>query len=331
MSDRVSVVIVNKNAGPHLATALESLRLQTVPPRRVIVVDNASDDGSLDGLDARFPFVEFICSAENLGFAAANNLAVQMSDDCEFVALLNPDAFPEPDWLERLLAAAAVHPECVLFGSRLVRADDAATLDGTGDMYHVGGMAWRRDQGAPDHVARPEAETFSACAAAALYRRDVFLAVGGFDESFFCYYEDTDLAFRLRLAGHRCLYVPGAVARHVGSATTGLLSSFTIYHSSRNQIWTYMKNMPPVLLWLYLPQHLLVNMLTTLGYTLQGQGLAALRGKRDALRGLGPVLAERRRIQGDRVATTAEMRGAMARGAGGYILCFLSRARGWHR
>ncbi len=125
--------------------------------------------------------------------------------------------------------------------------------------------------------------------------------------------------------------MPGAVARHVGSATTGLLSSFTIYHSSRNQIWTYVKNMPRVLLWLYLPQHLLVNMLTTLGYTLQGQGRAALRGKRDALRGLGPVLAERRRIQGDRVATTAEVRGAMARGAGGYILCFLNRAREWHR
>jgi GT2 family glycosyltransferase len=326
-SGGVGVVIVNKNAGPHLAHVLESLEGQTVAPRRIIVVDNASDDGSLDGLDARFPSVEFMRSAENLGFAAANNLAVRMSDDCEFVALLNPDAFPEPKWLETLLAAAAAHPECAVFGSRLVLADDDGTLDGTGDEYHVSGTAWRRDQGASAHVERPEGETFSACAAAALYRREAFLAAGGFDETFFCYYEDTDLAFRLRLAGHRCLYVPGAVARHVGSATTGLLSAFTIYYSSRNQEWAYAKNMPRLLLWLYLPQHLLVSALTTLSYALKGQGRAALLGKRDALRDLGPVLAERRRIQADRVASSRELRDAMTRGGAVYALPFVIRAR----
>lgn len=331
MNNRVSIVIVNKNAGPHLGRVLESLQRQTVAPHRIIVVDNASDDGSLDGLDARFPSIEFVRSSENLGFAAANNLAVRMSEDCSFVALLNPDAFPEPEWLETLLAAAAAHPECGFFGSRLVLAEDAATLDGTGDQYHVSGMAWRRDQGAPVGVERPEAETFSACAAAALYRREALLAVGGFDESYFCYYEDTDLAFRLRLSGHRCLHVPGAVARHVGSATTGLLSAFTIYHSSRNQVWTYVKNMPGPLFWLYLPQHLLVNVLTTLVYAVQGQGPAALRGKRDALRDLGRVLAERRRIQEGRVATTNEIRDAMARGTAGYTVCFVNRAREWRR
>src|SRR5205807_9697187 len=135
--------------------------------------------------------------------------------------------------------------------------------------------------------------------------------VGGFDESYFCYYEDTDLAFRLRLAGHRGLYVHDAVAYHVGSATTGLLSAFTIYYSSRNQVWTYVKNMPRPLFWLYLPQHLLVNVLTTLAYALKGQGRAALLGKRDALRDLGRVLAERRRIQNGRVATSREIRRAM--------------------
>src|SRR5438067_3225200 len=226
MTAGVAVVIVNKSAGPHLGRVLESLGRQTIAPQRVIVVDNASDDGSLDGLDTRFPTVELVRSTENLGFAAANNLAVRMSDDCEFVALLNPDAFPEPQWLETLLAAADAHPDCAFFGSRLVLADDDLTLDGTGDHYHVSGTAWRRDQGATARVERPEGETFSACAAAALYRREAFDTVGGFDESYFCYYEDTDLAFRLRLAGHRGLYVHDAVAYHVGSATTGLLSAF---------------------------------------------------------------------------------------------------------
>jgi GT2 family glycosyltransferase/peptidoglycan/LPS O-acetylase OafA/YrhL len=321
----VGVVIVNKNAGRYLAMVLESLERQTLAPHRVVIVDNASTDDSLDGLEARFPSILLIRSKENLGFAAANNLAVGMCDDCEFVALLNPDAFPEPAWLETLVAAAVAHPEAAFFGSRLVRDDDPTVLDGTGDMYHVSGMAWRRDQGVPVTAERDSNEAFSACAAAALYRRDVWIAVGGLDESFFCYYEDTDLAFRLRLAGHRCLYVPDAVARHVGSATTGLLSAFTIYHSTRNQVWTYVKNMPRLLFWLYLPQHLLFNALTVLAYAVQGQGRAALAGKRDALRGLPRILAERRRIQAARVATSKEMRSAMARGAGGYIETFASR------
>lgn len=327
----VGVVIVNKNAGAYIARTLESLELQTVPPHRVVVVDNASDDGSLDGLDARFPHVEFVRSEENLGFAAGNNLAVGMCNDCEFVALLNPDAFPEPNWLETLLAAAAAHPDCAFFGSRLLLDADRETLDGTGDMYHVSGLAWRRDQFQPVTLERPQRESFSACAAAALYRRDAFVAAGGFDESFFCYYEDTDLAFRLRLAGHRGLHVPDAVAFHVGSATTGLISAFTIYHSMRNQLWTYVKNMPGPLLWLYLPQHLLVTGLSVMAYSSHGLGRAALAGKLDGVRGLPRVLAERRRIQAARVASAREMRGVMARGLDGYLLTFAARARSLRR
>ena len=324
---RVGVVIVNKNAGAHLAQVLVSLGRQTATPDRVIVIDNASDDGSVDGLEERFPAVELVRSVENLGFAAANNLAVEMCADCELVALLNPDAFPEPAWLETLLRAAAENPGHGFFGSRMVLAADPGVLDGTGDEYHVSGVAWRRDQGAPAAVVRGQDETFSACAAAALYRRDAFVAVGGFDESFFCYYEDTDLAFRLRLAGHRCLHVPGAVVRHVGSATTGLLSSFTIYHSTRNQVWAYAKNMPGALAWLYLPQHLLVNVLTVAVYAVHGEGRAALRGKLDALRGLPRVLSERRRIQKARVASVLEMRRAMSRGPAVYVPAFFGRAR----
>jgi len=326
---RVGVVIVNKNAGVHLARTLECVLGQSTPPHRVIVVDNASDDGSLDGLDARFPSVGFVRSADNLGFAAGNNLAVRALDDCELVALLNPDAFPEPLWLETLVGAAADNPGYAFFGSRLVRADDPGTLDGTGDEYHVSGLAWRRDQGADTGVARERGETFSACAAAALYRRDAFLAVGGFDERFFCYYEDTDLAFRLRLAGYRCLYVPEAVALHVGSATTGLLSAFTIYHSTRNQFWTYVKNMPAPLLLLYLPQFLLVSFLTTLAYTLRGRGRAALAGRRDALLGLPRVFRERRFIHSERPTSARDIRAAMSRGVHGYAVTFGSRAREW--
>jgi GT2 family glycosyltransferase len=320
----VAVVIVNANAGEHLSRALECLEQQTLRPKRVIVVDNLSTDGSTAGLEERFPTVELVRPGENLGFAAGNNLAVSLASDCDWIALLNPDAFPEPIWLERLAAAAAANPAYEFFGSRLVSEESPELLDGTGDVYHVSGLTWRRDHGAPV-VPRPSEEVFSPCAAAALYRRDVFAAVGGFDESFFCYYEDSDLAFRLRLAGHRCLHVDDAVVHHIGSATTGRVSDFTIYHSFRNQVWTFAKNMPAPLLALYLLQHLLVNVLTLLVFVLRGQGRAITAAKWDALRGLPRILRERRRIQAGRRVSARELRAAMATGHGAYVMAFGTR------
>jgi GT2 family glycosyltransferase len=324
---RVGVVVVNRNAGAHLAGVLESLGRQTLPPHRIVVVDNASDDGSMDGLDARFPAVLFIRSPENLGFAKANNLAVDICDDCELVALLNPDAFAEPAWLETLVLAAERSPEHAVFGSRLLLDEDDRYLDGTGDEYHVSGLAWRRDQAASATVERREGETFSACAAAALYRREAFRAVGGFDESFFCYYEDTDLAFRLRLDGRRCLYVPDAVVRHVGSVTAGLHSNFTVYHSARNRTWTFVKNMPGVFFWLYLPQHVFMSAVMVLLAAHRRGARAALAGNRDAVRDLPRVLAERRRLQNARRASALDVRRSMAGGLGVYLLPFVLGSR----
>ena len=310
-AERVAVVIVNANAGAYLERALEHLERQTVAPARVIVVDNASRDGSTAVVRSRFPWAELVEPGVNLGFAAANNLAIRQAEDCDFVALLNPDAFPEPRWLEALLAAARSHPAHAVFGSTLVSARDPSLLDGTGDSYHVAGIAWRRDQFAPVSAARDAAETFSACAAAALYRRDALVEVGGFDESFFCYYEDTDLAYRLRLAGHPTLHVPEAVALHVGSAVTGSLSAFTVYHSCRNQVWTWVKNTPLPLLLLSLPAHLLLNLVVVLAYARLGVARAALAGKRDAFRDLPRVVRERRAVQARRTVSSWDVLQAM--------------------
>lgn len=268
----------------------------------------------MDGLEERFPWVEVVRSSENLGFAGGNNLAVRMAESCDYVCLLNPDAYAEPDWLAQLLRAAGEHPEFSFFGSRLVDADDAGRLDGTGDVYHVSGLAWRRDHGSPAAAAPRSEEVFSPCAAAALYRRDAFLRVGGFDETFFCYHEDNDLAFRLRLAGERCLYVADAVVRHVGSATTGATSDFSLYHQYRNLIWTYVKDMPGPLLWLYLPQHALLNVALLATFGLAGRGRVIARAQRDALAALPRVLRERRRVQRTRTVSARVLRSGMARG-----------------
>lgn len=298
----VSVIIVNWNSGELLRRCLAHLQRQTVRPDRIIVVDNASSDGS--AICTVAAEAELISMSTNLGFAAANNLALATCDG-EFVALLNPDAFPEPEWLEHLLAAAKRNPDVAAFGSRQLCESSPETIDGLGDSYHVSGLVWRlrhgKKQSAVDLTAR---EIFSPCAAAALYRRQAVVAAGGFDEDFFCYVEDVDLGFRLRLAGHRVVYVPEAVVHHVGSATTGgRHSDFSVYHGHRNLVWTFVKNMPGVLFWLLLPLHLLMNLFTVVWFTARGKGSVIFKAKWDALKGLPTAWRKRRYIQAHRVAT----------------------------
>jgi GT2 family glycosyltransferase len=319
--ERVAVVIVSANSGSLLAKALDHLGRQTLSPARTIVVDNASTDGSLDGIDSG---VEVIRLDRNEGFAKANNVGVRRADDCDWVALLNPDAFAEPIWLEELVKASRARPEFAFFASRLVDAGTPTMLDGTGDEYHVSGWAWQRDHlRSSAEVGEVDAhEIFGPCAAAALYRRDAFVDVGGFDERYFCYYEDVDLAFRLRLAGHRCLYVPSSAARHVGAATAGRESDFAIYYAHRNLVWTYVKNMPGPLVWLYLPHHLAVNVLTLVWFSLRGHGRAIARAKVDAVRSLPDYMRERRLVQAARRRSPRELRSAMTRGLSGYVTAF---------
>jgi GT2 family glycosyltransferase len=187
-------------------------------------------------------------------------------------------------------------------------ADQTDVLDGAGDVFHVSGIAWRYGHRqvldrVPDALlSRP---VFAACAAAALYRRADWKRVGGFDERFFCYAEDVDLGFRLQLLGRGCRYVPGAVAEHMGSATAGEDSAFSVYYGYRNLEWTFVKNMPAGLFWRYLPVHLLVWIAEFGWFVRKGVGSSLLRAKWDALRGLRTVLADRRAIQKTRVASAA--------------------------
>jgi GT2 family glycosyltransferase len=318
---RVAVIIVNYNGGGFLSQALDSLADQTVPPARVIVVDNASSDGSPELVRSRYPSVEVLQLGRNAGFAAANNAGVQEVDDCEWVALLNPDAFPRSKWVEELLKSASNRPDCSLFASRMLCAGQPDVLDGTGDLYHVSGIGWRRDHGKPaaeSQTADVAGEVFSTCAGAGLYRRSAFLEVGGLDEDYFAYYCDHDLAFRLRLRGHRCWYVPDAVVLHVGSGTAGVASDFGVYYGHRNLVWTFAKNMPWPLALAYLPQHLLVNALSVAMISARGQSRAILRAKRDALRGLPGVIRKRRELQRRRKVSSSELRGAMETGLAAY-------------
>lgn len=319
----VAVLVVNWNAGDLLRRCLESLNLQRRPPDQIVVIDNGSTDDSLLRAAASLRQVELIRLPDNVGFAKANNIGAQAARRCDALALLNPDAFAEPGWLEALVNAAEREPTVAAFASQMRLESAPECLDGAGDSYHVSGRAWRNGHGAPCAVWPTEdVEVFAPCAAAALYRREAFDQAQGFDEEYFCYFEDVDLGFRLRLQGHRCLYVHSAIVHHVSSALSGYRSNFAVYHGERNAVWTFFKNMPGPLLWLYLPQHLALNLAALLYYPWRGQGLVVLRAKLDAVRGLAGALQRRRLTQRTRRVDAWSLRKSMI---GGITTPYLTR------
>jgi GT2 family glycosyltransferase len=312
----VAVLIVNWNGGDLLTRCLESVQQQRRRPDHVVVVDNASSDDSLKRAAHVLSGVELIQLPSNVGFARANNIAARAARQFDALALLNPDAVAEPAWLDELVRAAERDPNTAGFASQMLLASTPQYLDGAGDSYHVSGRAWRNGHRVSSTTwPADDVEVFGPCAAAALYRREAFDEVGGFDEQYFCYFEDVDLAFRLRLRGYRCVYVHSAVVRHVGSALSGYRSDFAVYHGERNAVWTFIKNMPAPLLWMYLPQHIALNVAALLFYPFRGQGKVVLRAKRDALRGLPAVLRRRRLVQHGRRVDAWTLRRSFRRGA----------------
>ena len=305
----ITIAIVNYNAGGMLAECLRALQLQDMEDFSVVVVDNASEDDSLANLpeDPRFTIIH---SEENMGFAAANNRAL-LDANTTWVATLNPDTKPAVNWLSSLLYAAEQHPDVVMFGSSQLNADNPEFADGFGDEYFCSGICWRRGNGAPTPAELPGGEVFAPCAAAAMYRTDWYQKMDGFCERFFCYVEDIDLAFRIRLAGGSCLQVPSAVVFHHGYAITGNRSDFTMYHCTRNMIWTYLRCMPLPLLLLTLPLHVGMVAFIYLWSIKQGRNKPVGRGIYDGIKAIRTSLHERRTIQLTHTASTANIASAM--------------------
>jgi GT2 family glycosyltransferase len=295
----VSVVIVAWNSKALIDSGFSALSKQTARDFEIVFINNGSSDNVVGRLESHWSYLNPVIKQleSNLGFAAANNIGARLANG-KWLAFLNVDAFPEPDWLEKLLKTAEENPEYSFFSSRQIQERSPSLLDGAGDAYHVSGLAWRNGYNHPvKEYGQEQKEVFSACAAAALIRREDFLQAGGFDEDYFSYFEDVDLGFRLRLDGKKCLYIPDAVVHHVGSASTGKRSDFSVYYGYRNMIWAYFKNMPFPLFWLFLPVHVGTVLFFVLYLTVRGQGRVILRAVFDALRGLPKMLAKRREIQ----------------------------------
>ncbi len=296
----VTVSIVYYDGREDLLACLRCLAAQSLPARRILVVDN-----SPEGLGSGFAEgVEILREGRNLGFAAGNNLALGATDT-EFFATLNADAFPEPGWIAAMVEAARRHPQAAAFGGVQLVHENPELADGLGDQYHFSGLAWRRGYLCQiESLDLSQRMIFSPCGAAAFFRRAELKAIGGFDEDFFCYCEDLDVGFRLWLAGHECRFAPEAVVRHRGAGSTGdSHSDFAVYHGHRNLVWVYLKNMPGIFFWIFLPLHLLMNLQMAHAVTLRGQGEVVLRSKRDALLDIARVWEKRLAIQSQRKAS----------------------------
>jgi GT2 family glycosyltransferase len=307
----VTVIVVAHNAGGHLAPCLMALQAQTLGDFEAMVCDNASTDGAFDAAraanaDPRFRFEAF---GANLGFAAANNHAAAEARG-RWLALLNPDAVPAPDWLERLIAATGRHPTVDAFASLQLDAADASRLDGAGDALSAWGIPWRGGFGRR-RLPIAEGECFSACGAAAFYRAERFRALGGFAEPFFCFCEDVDLGFRHRLAGGRAVLVSDAIVLHWGGASAGRRSAFAIYHGARNRLWLFLRCMPAPLLALMLLPHLVATALLLGLAALRGEAPAFARGIVDGIKRLPQIWVERRMVQAARRASLADIAGAL--------------------
>jgi GT2 family glycosyltransferase len=260
-----------------------------------MVVDNCSTDGSVAFIRQQFPQVMLIENQINRGFAAANNQAIQALQT-EFVALLNNDTQVDANWLQVLVQAMERDPAVGMVAAKLLLTEQPGVIDSAGIAIDRAGIAWGAAGGQPDYPAQPGAvvDVFGASGGAALYRRTMLDEIGLFDEDFFAYLEDVDLAWRAQWAGWQAVCTPNAVVLHHHSATSQRIPHFKSRLLGRNKLWLIAKNYPlPHLLW-YWPL-ILGYEAFSLAYALQQRRLgSSLTGRLAALPKLVTMFAKRR-------------------------------------
>lgn len=239
----IALIIPNWNGARWLPDCLAALAAQTLPPAEIVLVDNGSTDGSADRAQTLCPELRLIRFPHNRGFAAAVNAGIRETRS-PFVALLNTDTRPDPDWLARLAHALTEAPaEVAGLASQMVDMEHPDRIENAGDLLSWHGMAAKRGHGRPAADFNRPSEIFSPCAGAALYRRSFLDAVGLFDERFFAYLEDVDLGFRGRWMGFRFGYEPTARVRHQGHGS-GLHPARYVRLITRNRLLLMLKNLP---------------------------------------------------------------------------------------
>jgi GT2 family glycosyltransferase len=304
----VTIIILNYNGLRHLKQCLSHARqIRYGGKLELIVVDNASSDGSLSYLKKLGSKIKVIQNKTNLGFAAAYNLAVPQAR-YELVCMLNNDISVTPGFLSPLVHELTADSKLAMVIPKLRDATNRQLLGGAGMVCDVFGLAFNRGIDEPDH-GQHDSDLYLpyACAAAVLFRKSLFRRAGGYDDRYFMYHEDVDLCWRCRLMGYQIKYVPSSAIYHRHMATMSRQSRDTfIYYWERNRFCSLLKNYSFLMLTLILPQ-LLVLKLLHLGYALclgrPGEAWQILKAYAWNLANIRCTLANRRAAQRLRVVS----------------------------
>lgn len=242
---RASVIVLNHNGRRYLDACLAAvLRQKLAGEFEVMMADNASSDGSVGYVEEHFPGVGVLALPKNLGFSAAYNRAFDAARG-DYLILLNNDTEVRAGWLAALVEAADSDQQIGAVTSKMIFRDRPDTIQNAGSLLLSDGSGADRGFGEPDcGQYEQREEVFAACGGAMLLTRRALLDVGGLDETFFAYYEDTDLSWRIRLRGWRIIYEPSAVVEHVHAGTNAEWSAFFTFHAFRNRLFMLLKDAP---------------------------------------------------------------------------------------
>ena len=288
---KVTVIVPTYKGKELLDKCLPALKKQTLKCR-ILVVDDCSPDDTSDYVKDSFPYVELITLKKNHGFSGAVQKGLN-EVNTQFIALLNNDAIPEPNWLEKCVDCINIY-NAGSVASCILALDSDEIIDSAGDLYSVVGGSNKGGNGKKlNSTFLKTRETFGACAAAALYNTDALKDCGGFDPGLTAYYDDIDTAFRLQLAGYKCIYCPDAVVKHKVSASYKQ-NSYKLHRlSSRNSELVWWSNMPLTMIIRYLPEHTLFLILQMLNKTKQKRLMPYLMGKIDAIKKVAHLIKKR--------------------------------------
>jgi GT2 family glycosyltransferase len=297
----VSLIIVNYNGADLIIDCLHALENQTFQDFQTIIIENGSADNSLEviNLFLRQSAIRFrtnvIVSNKNLGFAGGNIEGLKHALG-EFIALLNNDTEPHKDWLQELVYPLLADPEAGACASKLVSLE-GNTIDSAGDGYAKSLKGFKCGEGESPEKFNTKTYVFGACAGAALYRKEMLNEIGFFDSDFFLIHEDTDLNFRIKLAGWKVMYVPTAIVYHRVRSSIGKMSELAAYYSLRNSELVRFKNIPFGVFLLCLPQFLIGMAAEFVYFTIKHRFFRIyFKAKFDALKLLPKMLKKRKEI-----------------------------------
>lgn len=239
---KATIIIPNYNGLKFMEMCMSALEKQTYKDFEILVVDNGSTDGSVEWLKENE--IPSIFLPENTGFSGAVNVGIKASKT-PFVILLNNDTEAKEGYVEALIREIERSPKIFSVSPKMIQLYHKEMMDDGGDMYSIMGWAYQRGVGQEIERYNRACNVFSACAGAAIYRREVFEEIGYFDEMHFAYLEDIDVGYRAKIAGYYNRYCPSAEIYHVGSGTSGSkYNEFKVRLAARNNVYLNYKNMP---------------------------------------------------------------------------------------